>query len=1052
MAIDNLTSLTPNKQNYPEIIPPSNPLYYLSAEEYNKLLRTIQQLIDDYNLKVATLSQGLNLPLIPSGDTTTEPTDGNIFTAARVLKEIRSILLGYDDYYISKRNDDTTEGKIRFNKGLQLGDYQNGFRGGNIDQYGNAELNSLKLREWLEVPELRFNRVEIQMGDKWRSPGGGIIESVDTVNRIVTLKLEPGEYGAVSVNDLCMGIFHSMIPSNNANSNSDDSRNNRTIKGFATAYFKVEQLLNPSENNSRFRYSLRPLSARHIKQVHPEAFMHFAAFGNTTNVDRQSSAYETRTYQRFLINMNDWESTQFNVAAQFGDLTNLNTLGLSGLTGYSIYLNSVYFTGTIQQMKAPKIEFGTWWTWNGTEWVDSGVPAVIQPKDGLYATLINESLAVGRTDTNYLHTWAELHVFEGDRELVYNKIEANQRGTYTVSLVPTNIIPGDLVQTTLNGKTFLKTTPIMGIDENVNSGSILFRIKGIRLDGANFEFSTSQTFVKADSGLDGVSTEYIYTRTTTNAVPLKPASDNIDQFKPDNWTLDPAGVTPTLKFEWVARRQKIAGIWSAWSTPSPWARYVADGIDGKDGTDIEYIFIRNNDQTFSDESNRPPTSQTDDYVPTGWTDNPAGPTSTLQFEWVSKREKTGGAGGTGGIWGTFSIPALYSKWSKNGDKGDQGPPGSGVPVVYRGEYVSTNTYFGSTTRQDIVKYSNNYYIAKQTAGSFSGITPPPAGQNNAQWDSFGSSFESVATGLLLAEKANVAGFAFIDQKMISQSGVNAEGAQLNLGVDNTPPAGFIPNLKLDGNLGEIIAGAGKIKFNKDGSGYLANGNLRWETDGTLKFGPASPTIQFNPDGSGFLASSSISWDVSGNAFMHNIKGIKNGEVTHSRLGLNDKVWIEGDLQHQGYNHTESRGWRFLSSDIWCRGTFGARERSTAVIQGGLISYYTNGLSGNSIAIQLVSQTINSETFYRVPTSGSDGDTAGFPVDILIFKTAAQYVLEGVLGTVVKVSNMSGQIITIFLNGSKTNINAGLYAEFQNIGNLYPGYDHTYVGAGWVRIG
>jgi hypothetical protein len=166
MPIDNLTSLTPNKQNYPEIIPPDDPKYYLSAAEYNKLLTTVQTLIDDYNLRVSALGQSMQLPIITSTDSLTEPTDSNIFASLRVLKEIRDVLTGYEDYYLSKRNDDTATGKIRFNKGVQLGDYQNGFRGGIIDQNGDAELQSLKLRGWLEVPELRFNRTEVQMGDK----------------------------------------------------------------------------------------------------------------------------------------------------------------------------------------------------------------------------------------------------------------------------------------------------------------------------------------------------------------------------------------------------------------------------------------------------------------------------------------------------------------------------------------------------------------------------------------------------------------------------------------------------------------------------------------------------------------------------------------------------------------------------------------------------------------------------------------------------------------------------------------------------------------------
>lgn len=682
MAIDNLTSLTPNKQNYPEIIPPSNPLYYLSAEEYNKLLRTIQQLIDDYNLKVATLSQGLNLPLIPSGDTTTEPTDGNIFTAARVLKEIRDILLGYDDYYISKRNDDTTEGKIRFNKGLQLGDYQNGFRGGNIDQYGNAELNSLKLREWLEVPELRFNRVEIQMGDKWRSPGGGIIESVDTVNRIVTLKLEPGEYGAVSVNDLCMGIFHSMIPSNNANSNSDDSRNNRTIKGFATAYFKVEQLLNPSENNSRFRYSLRPISARHIKQVHPEAFMHFAVFGNTTNVDRQSSAYETRTYQRFLINMNDWESTQFNVAAQFGDLSNLDALGLSGITDYSIYLNNVYFTGTIQQMKAPKIENGTWWTWNGKVWVNTGVTATMSGKGAIELYLTNNSIFLYNSDPiDYSPSVTDIHVYEGEEELTYSPGVIDQVGKYDILVTGNNITPGTL---SLIEAKYAKLSQASNITNN--NATITITVTGRRFSGEDFTRSEFQNIALISDGLDGDSVEFIFNQTTTD-IPITPDPSELaavqeNDFIPSasngnptfiGWTDNSRGIDSTYKYEWRSQRNKKDGLWGKFSPAKRIARW---GENGLDGAEYEYIFKRTEELIAPSPSpslldpNSTTGFQKPDFVPeggyssleyTGWTGNFVGPSKTLRYSWICKRSKLNG------VWGAFNNPEVWSTYSIDGD-------------------------------------------------------------------------------------------------------------------------------------------------------------------------------------------------------------------------------------------------------------------------------------------------------------------------------------------------------------------------------------------------
>ena len=55
MAIDNLNSLENNKLNYPEIIPPDDPKYYLSAEEWNKLIETLKTLINDYNANIAGL-------------------------------------------------------------------------------------------------------------------------------------------------------------------------------------------------------------------------------------------------------------------------------------------------------------------------------------------------------------------------------------------------------------------------------------------------------------------------------------------------------------------------------------------------------------------------------------------------------------------------------------------------------------------------------------------------------------------------------------------------------------------------------------------------------------------------------------------------------------------------------------------------------------------------------------------------------------------------------------------------------------------------------------
>lgn len=99
------------------------------------------------------------------------------------------------------------------------------------------------------------------------------------------------------------------------------------------------------------------------------------------------------------------------------------------------------------------------------------------------------------------------------------------------------------------------------------------------------------------------------------------------------------------------------------------------------------------------------------------------------------------------------VPTNTTYWRLNadkGDKGDIGDPGSkGASLVYRGNYNAGLTYYGTDNRVDAVYYSGMYYVAKPTAGSFSGILPT----NTSYWDTFGAQFDSIATGLLLAERA-----------------------------------------------------------------------------------------------------------------------------------------------------------------------------------------------------------------------------------------------------------------------------------------------------------
>lgn len=232
-----------------------------------------------------------------------------------------------------------TDSDVTF-KSVELGTFIPGVAGGSgarIDENGYAEMTGLKLREFLEVPELRFNRVDVVSGELWNSIAYGTVERVDTENRVVTLKLEDGELSGVHVNDICRGIFHNLT--GNADGNRVDGCGFMTMAGFSTAYFTPTEIV----ENGKFKYELKPGT-----NVHPCPAMKFAVYGNFTDRTRRASAYSTRTYKRYLADVATWEiDPERNITMQFGDLTGLN-VGDVTMEGYSAYLNNIYMRGHLE--------------------------------------------------------------------------------------------------------------------------------------------------------------------------------------------------------------------------------------------------------------------------------------------------------------------------------------------------------------------------------------------------------------------------------------------------------------------------------------------------------------------------------------------------------------------------------------------------------------------------------------------------------------------------------------------------------------------------------
>lgn len=340
-------------------IPYDNPIYTVGESTAYSRIGELEKSVEELTVAGQTFigNSGSSIYVIGTTDTTT-PSNRNVFSSLRSLKQ-----------FLNKQAPDRTPfdlavgGSFTAERGVQFGpsfaDGVTGF-GGMIDENGDGWLGGLHLRSFLEAPEYRYNRVELQIGNYWRAPGGGIVESVvpdmaadGTVmpTGTLTLHLEEGEIGTVAIDDICQGIFHDEVDlAQNASADYDDGRGNFRFAGFHTVYFRITDIVETGRN-SVVRYALRPVSERWAYSFHPSAMMHFVGYGNFTNKDRQSSRYSTRTYERYLTGVNTWEFTDANIGAQFGDLSNLSVFGLE-MQGYSAYLNNIYMSGRIKQFEA----------------------------------------------------------------------------------------------------------------------------------------------------------------------------------------------------------------------------------------------------------------------------------------------------------------------------------------------------------------------------------------------------------------------------------------------------------------------------------------------------------------------------------------------------------------------------------------------------------------------------------------------------------------------------------------------------------------------------
>ena len=309
-------------------------------------------------------------------------------------------------------------------------------------------------------------------------------------------------------------------------------------------------------------------------------------------------------------------------------------------------------------------------------------------------------------------------------------------------------------------------------------------------------------------------------------------------------------------------------------------------------------------------------------------------------------------------------------------------------LVIKGSYIAGIAYSANYIQRDCVKYTdNNWYAARPTVGTTLTTWVP------AEWEQL-NSFKNVATDTLLAEEANIAGFIYQDEKMISQTGtINGDVST------NWSHKDFVPNIILDGVTGVASMRGATIQGTIDASDGVFDGVIGSSGKFTMLTSPTNPALKI---------------------------GLS---------GTTEQFFIEGDVLHQGVS-SDGYAYRFYGSNIYARGVFGSDEEATVLIENDDATYFPFGIGSFGVRITL-SHSSSDQEAYEIQLYGSSGLIAGFPVNRVVFRNTSniKYVLKNAVGKRVTLINANYDTdIRFYVRGVPVTLSGGSTREINFLGS------------------
>lgn len=789
-------------------------------------------------------------------------TDYTVMSALRVLKEIAQKALsktGNDrtEYSLEVGGSLTVDDILHAAKAVKFGEFLTGISGGYIDKNGNLEMEEGIFRKRVFVPEIAYNRVTYFKGRMCASPGGGCTVKEWTDNGDGSYTITPDLTDADGLSQFVDDILTTYFVTKNAEGK---------LQGFEEMKFRVT-----SADYTAKTFVMTPKPGTDWK---PGDAMVLAQTGNFTDEDRQTYIFIDTVGGNncitFFDHANTWDVEPAQEMSWIGKKKGRTVHGIPA-DNYSAVFRHVIMSGKIFQVdditgeafRVPLFK-GTWKkgekyayydevTHNGSSWIcvnEKGTST--EPADGnadwlKYAAKGESGKGIKSTDVEYAisvsnviapvdgwqttspeweagkYIWSRTKIVYSDGEVKYTQaacISGGQGadGKGIKSITEEYYLSSSSATTT--GGEWQTDSPAWK-----NGWYIWTRTRIVFTDGTST--TTNAICVTGSKGADGTSITNCGEWETGKHIPYmgitKMAGRVFLCVAPDGTDNPPMWTQTTNEGRRILQTQNGGKSYGYTITgdlnTAEYELLVENGQDGRDGRDYEWIFKHTTENIAPA---TPATSQVDDYVPSGWHDDPIGVSESLPYEWACCRTKKDG------VWSAFSPAAIWAKWGFDGE--------SAIVADFDNEMESIAlTYEGKTVSQSVLNTTVGmwYGTKKLQLKSISCVTP--AGVTESYNVNTGVIAFTVASGISMPARSEV---RITVTATVQDTDISRELVFTIAGVRAGNPGS-------DAILYRLVPSVSSVSKRKDGTYSVASvsctrtkslgGSTAVTTDGVLKY-------------------------------------------------------------------------------------------------------------------------------------------------------------------------------------------------------------------------